>query len=253
MHAVTLFGNLNAINVVAQTEAFPRGEVNGAPFRVFWDQTTDFQLCPGEKVLVSATILARPMSSNATPPVMLGNEQWSAMLPIKVAVKSCPSPPNRTIMDSDRQILVEGNAGIEVLGPSTWTTQRPATDSAFVEASVHITACPVRCCYPPLPHLTYFRQVEAGGGGTGLAQQTFIRPRGARSLRAFKTGSLPAGITTLEFWAGSPSLPGVMVGTQTAITAVDSLIENFGAISVIRFTPAATAPGPILMAWEVEG
>lgn len=236
--------------VVAQTPAFPAGEVDGAPFARWPVGTTKFELCPGDKVLVSGTVLSRFLDADDPTPVNQQNARWTRMLPAKLYVKSVCGPLNGTIIDSDRQIVVSGNACIEVLTPSTWATERPVETENRLEIAVWVTACPVRCCYPPLPHLTYWRRFIAPM--TGIELRTFIVPRGARRFTAYKASTSPPGITTIEYWMGAAGT-NLLLGSEGVASTVNSTVDPFGAADEIAFSPTNTDVGQLQMRWEVEG
>jgi hypothetical protein len=244
---VRLFGTLPA-SVVAATPAFPRGEADGVLLQPFQDFDTCFDLAPGESVLVRGVVLARNADTATDSPLTAENRSWSSMLPIKMRVKS-KGLPNEYLIDSDRQIVLPGNVCGELLAPSTWTAERPDDREGMIEASVFVSACPVRCCYPPLPHLTYWRNYPDVGAADAL--RTFIVPRGARSLAMYKsTFSLP-GTTTIEWWIGSAGT-GRMIRSEAVASSVNSVTFPVGAANEVRFTPANNAAGVLGLQWEIE-
>lgn len=242
MLSVRLYGN-GPVEVIGQTRLVPQGEADGQPLQEFVGDTSDFQMCPGDNVLVRSYVNAVALSADS-PPVTFGTAAMFAALAIKLRVRSCPcagsGPNNQTLIDVGRQIVVPGNAGIEVLAPYTFQTTRPEDIESISEYFVQVVVCPIRCCYPPLPQLTFWRAVLEDAEPDEL---TWVVPRGARRMQV---GELPAGIVAVDFYHQNR-----VISTQAILSG--DIIEIFGAPDRMVLGPVTTAPGNILVKWEIEG
>lgn len=246
MLSVRIFGN-GPLQVIGQTRLEPTGEADGEPLRLMEGATSDFSLCPGESVLVRSFVNARQVEAGS-PPVLYGTANAFAALPIKLRVKTCSglgvggNLQNQTLIDVGRQIVVPGNAGVEVLAPSTFSTTR-SEDEDIAEYFVQVVVCPVRCCYPPLPHLTFWRITQSEEEEEDPDQRTWVVPRGARRMQV---GELPAGVVAVDMMHQN-----LVISTQAILSG--DIIEIFGAPDRIVFQPTVSAPGNMLVKWEMEG
>jgi hypothetical protein len=240
MISVRLFGNA-PIEVIGQTRLEPTGEADGAPLAVFAEASSEEKLCPGEAMLVRSVVTMRALAVDS-PPVSYGNAAGFAALGIKLRVQTCGGRgfQNQTLVDVGRQVVVHGNVGIEVLAPSGYVTARPTDIESMFEYWVQVVACPVRCCYPPLPQLTFWR---AALEGADEVERTWVVPRGARRM---EVGELPAGVVAVDLMHQN-----IVISTLPILAG--GFIEIFGAPDRIIFQPAATAPGNILVKWDIEG
>lgn len=246
MLSVHLFGNGPA-EVIGQTRLEPTGEADGEPLLLMAGDKTGFELCPGDHVLVRTYVNARQLAAGS-PPVTYGTANAFAGLPVKIRVKTCSGVgmggmlQNQTLIDVGRQIVVPANAGIEILAPSTFTTTRPADIEDVAEYFVQVIACPVRCCYPPLPMLTFWRavleEVEEDPDS-----RTWVVPRGARRMRV---GELPAGIVAVDMMHQNR-----IISTEQILAG--DVVELFGAADRVVFQPTSTSPGNFLIVWDIEG
>lgn len=240
MLSVRLYGN-GPIEVIGQTRLHPTGEADGEPLATFEDASSDFELCPGDNVLVRSYVNARALA-DGSPPVLFRTAEAFAALAIKLRVHTCGGRPvqNHTLVDIGRQIVVPGNAGIEVVAPSGFSTSRPADIENVSEYFVQVIVCPVRCCYPPLPHLTFWRNFI---GEAEEGERTFVVPRGARRMVVC---DMPAGITEVTMLH-----QGNTIGTRPL--AAGDVVEVFGAADEVVFGPGVTGAGDLLVRWEIEG
>lgn len=244
MLSVRLFGN-GPIEVIGQTRLFPTGEADGEALVSFAEQSSEFPLCPGDVVLVRSYVNARQLA-DGSPPVLYGSANAFAALPIKLRVKTCGGVggnlQNQTLIDVGRQIVMPGNVGIEVLAPSSFSATRPDDIEDVAEYYVQVVACPVKCCYPPLPHLTFWRAVLEETE-EDPDQRTWVVPRGARRM---EVGELASGIVAVDMMHQNR-----VISTQPILSG--DIVEIFGAPDRIVFQPTVESPGSILVKWEIEG
>lgn len=264
MARVAHLAGANDLVVFAQTPARPRGEASIDPatpadLRSFFADTVRNPCSsdeePGQRMLVETNVIFRQLTAPPRPPLDEDRAIGFKHPFVKILVSSCNAGMmNRRLIDAGYCMTVPGPVvSLSVLGPASWIDldQRPETEleSAW-EVGVYARVCPARCCYPPLPHLTYFRIVDAGAVDT---QRTFVVPAGARRLIL---GTAPTGTTTVVFTVGDPTTAlSTTIGTQPMVPSptFTSPIELsiFGSPSHIQFTPAPTAPGQYYMRWEI--
>ncbi len=251
----------DSVSSICQSPAFPTlGEFSGTEAFIYSD---GFEVCnldpcqqPGDRMVVETNVLVRRFVAGA-PPLVEELSTQSKFAAVKIMVNSC-SGDNRRIIDVGYPIVVDGpQARLAVLAPAfagAWDLGRGAPPPFLFEEAwevmVYARACPARCCYPPLPQLTHFRQVDAGLPNTAL---TFVVPRGAREMIL---GSVPAGPTTLQFWTGDPnSATAFQMGQQpivpSAVFGSPTELSIFGSPSHVLFTPAPTAPGFLYFRWTI--
>lgn len=240
MLTVRLFGNA-PIEVIGQTRDFPTGEADGEPLAEFDGATSSEALGPGQNVLVRSYVNARQLVEEDIAPVLYANASAFAALPIKLRVRSCARGiQNQTLIDVGRQIVMPGNVGVSVVAPSTFVDRRPADIESITEYFVQVVVCPVTCCYPPLPQLTFWRAYLAGADED---DRTFVVPRGARRMAI---GEVPSGVVEATFWHQNTPI-------STVLIFQGDVVELFGAPDAVTFGPGTTAPGNILLRWEIEG
>lgn len=237
-----------------QSPAFPLGEADGSALLVLgrWDGIVPG--CPGEKILISGHVqsgLLELLVGLPIPPAIFGDandpvlgEQQSAALPVKLRIYRCQFP-GPVMIDSDRSIVFDAGerVRIDVVAPPTWSRNTGgifAGESVVAQfATVTITACPLRCCWPPSARLTYFAALANG--------DAIVRPR--RAVR-FQTSAVPAGPHEWLMYNGDPG-SGASVGFGAHVVNggfVSGQIE-VGAASHLQLIGGG--PAMIGMVWEI--
>lgn len=233
---------------LGMTRAFPRGEADGVAMREISLGSTELVPCPGDVQLVRTFARMRPYGSvapTANEAVTYRNAFAFHVFPAKFLLKSCnPSLPNETVIDAGRQIIMPGgDVSVRALVPANWTDEpdeEPEGDWIFELAW---SVCPPSCCYPPLPQVTFWANLQIAATDD---DRTFKVPPGARRL---VLNSAPSGVNRIQWWADQAG--GISLGESPIVT--NTAIEIVGSAAEIRFDPAPTAAGPVTMKWEIEG
>lgn len=199
--------------------------------------------CRDGLVRVAGNIISAVRNGvNLSPDIPPLGSQISAVPFAKLSI-STSDGLGRTLIDADSQLIVPGRqlCGVEVLAPSTWGEPSPGALLTGIVWDVHgaVQVCPVDDGVDLLGRLTEFIEIIA------LAQETFIRPRGARRVQFFSQ-AVPQ---FWELWAGVPAV-GQFVGLLTIPANSVDHVELMPGVTHIRNVAFAdrTLAG---LVWEI--
>lgn len=223
---------------------------------------------PGDKVLISGHLQARneeisgtiraadwPLfgSNPSESDTMAGDlEGQSTAMMFKIAVRRTGFP-GWVLIDADSHVVMDAGAELEVhiIGPSQWllfpTSAEGGEALPWLWTVIRVTACPLRCCWPPPGRLTLFGLMDPGAEPVDL---TVVRPRRATALRV---NAPPPGGAVLSFRQGNPgntssSFP---TGDQSMSGGfVNTAIDPLGAHSHIVIE--GLSGGPEFMHFDFE-
>lgn len=184
-------------------------------------------------------------------------QQSSAMV-VKIAVRRARFP-GWTLVDADSWVVMDaGDLEVAIIGPGNggWygrggfpETFTPIPGEILQFIDVRVTACPVRCCYPPPGRMTVWSAAQ-----TAEAQllRTHVRPRRATKLHIIGSdeGGSPFQVATFD---GDPNAGGTFVGQITNNAGfVNAALDPWGCQShlVVQNLSVNT---PVTLNWEITG
>lgn len=227
---------------------------------------------PGEKILVCGHVQARtevisgsiaaadwPLFGSDPIGALAGQnsdtEGQSASINAKIAVRRT-GQPGWVVINADSWVTMDpGEIEVRILGPGSnlWFggPNPVAVDgdegTEWQWVVVRVTACPVRCCYPPPGRSTWWHLSDPGAENE---VNTFVRPRRATALRL--GGSAPGGSGFVaSYYEGTTTAARYLLTTQTVNGGfINAALDPWGAITTIEIS-GQQGPIPVVADWEI--